>query len=181
MDYMKHLIVLEFSMNPFRSQINKSNQSYKKHKQHEVGQISDEAQSRDSHHRVEEWNPGENIIANNIRWDFLGRASSYNPATNKCRLCLLEKFFILYHPDKSALNRRSELFSKCLHKRKNLLYINTEWKCKILSSYAYPTFLSVIVIIYKLYSYVINCPVMWFLWEVTGRGEPVTKLFSQEK
>ena len=77
------------------------------------------------------WSLKDQNIAYNIRWDFLGRASSYNPATNKCRLCLLEKFFILYHPDKSALNRRSELFSKCPHKRKNLLYVNTEWKCKI--------------------------------------------------
>ena len=42
-------------MNPFRSQINKStNQIH-----HEVGQISNEAQSRDSHHRAQERNSGE--------------------------------------------------------------------------------------------------------------------------
>ena len=68
------------------------------------------------------WSLKDQNIPYNIRWDFLGRASSFNPATSKCRLCLLEKFFILYHPDKAALNQRSELFSQCLHKRKNLLY-----------------------------------------------------------
>ena len=75
------------------------------------------------------WSLKDQNIPYNIRWDFLGRASSFNPATSKCRLCLLEKFFILYHPDKAALNQRSELFSQCLHKRKNLLY--NEWKCNI--------------------------------------------------
>ena len=68
------------------------------------------------------WSLKEKNVPYSIKWSIIGRASTYNPATKKCRLCLLEKFFILYHPAKSKLNQRSELFSKCLHKAKNLLY-----------------------------------------------------------
>ena len=79
------------------------------------------------------WSLKDQNIPYNIKWDILGRASSYNPASNKCRLCLLEKFFILYHPEKSELNQRSELFSNCLHKKKNFIY-NWEWKWQQFSS-----------------------------------------------
>ena len=68
------------------------------------------------------WSLKDKNIPYKIKWSISGRASTYNPNSNKCRLCLLEKFFILYHPEKSSLNQRSELFSKCLHKRKHLLY-----------------------------------------------------------
>ena len=68
------------------------------------------------------WSLKEKDIQYSITWSVSGRASSYNPATKKCRLCLLEKFFILYRPQASKLNQRSELFSKCLHKAKHLLY-----------------------------------------------------------
>ena len=63
------------------------------------------------------WSLKESNIPYKIRWSISGRASTFNPNSRKCRLCLLEKFFILYHPEKSSLNQRSELFSKCLHKR----------------------------------------------------------------
>ena len=68
------------------------------------------------------WSLRDQNVPYTISWDIMGRASTYNPANNKCRLCLLEKFFILYHPEKAQLNQRSELFSKCLHKKKFFLY-----------------------------------------------------------
>ena len=50
-------------MNPFRYQLllfKKTNSTTTKYiRHHEVGQISDEAQSRDGHHRAQERNPGE--------------------------------------------------------------------------------------------------------------------------
>ena len=68
------------------------------------------------------WSLRDQNVPYTISWDIMGRASTYNPANNKCRLCLLEKFFILYQPEKAQLNQRSELFSKCLHKKKFFLY-----------------------------------------------------------
>ena len=46
-----------------------------------------------------------------ISWKIIDRAHSYNGASNRCRLCLLEKFHILTRDD--LLNKRSELVSKC--------------------------------------------------------------------
>ena len=51
-----------------------------------------------------------------IKWSVIDRAKDYNPATKKCRLCLKEKFYIIFQPDGATLNLRSELFSSCRHK-----------------------------------------------------------------
>ena len=39
----------------------------------------------------------------------------------KCRLCLLEKYFILYNPKDATLNSRDKLFNPCRHKWKHTL------------------------------------------------------------
>ena len=57
-----------------------------------------------------------------IKWSVVKRAPSYNPASKKCRLCLMEKFLILEHSnDRNCLNTRTELFSKCRHRAQFLL------------------------------------------------------------
>ena len=33
-----------------------------------------------------------------LSWGILGKAKSFNPVTGVCRLCLIEKYFILYNP-----------------------------------------------------------------------------------
>ena len=68
------------------------------------------------------WDLKDSNIPYTISWDILGRAPTYNPVTKTCRLCTLEKFFILYHPRKASLNQRTELFSPCLHRDRHLLF-----------------------------------------------------------
>ena len=68
------------------------------------------------------WSLKDSNIPHSITWDILGRAPAYNPVTKTCRLCCLEKSFIMYHPTKSSLNQRSELFTPCLHRDKHLLF-----------------------------------------------------------
>ena len=55
-----------------------------------------------------------------ISWNIVDRASSFDPATRKCRLCLKEKYYILYHPTGASLNERYELFSTCRHRLQKL-------------------------------------------------------------
>ena len=57
-----------------------------------------------------------------IKWSVINRAPDFNPATNKCRLCLKEKFYIIFQPDGASLNQRSELFSSCRHRIWKTLY-----------------------------------------------------------
>ncbi len=56
-----------------------------------------------------------------IKWTILKEVDSYKGGQSNCNLCLAEKYFIIRDRDKNLLNSRSELLSKCRHRRKFLL------------------------------------------------------------
>ena len=57
----------------------------------------------------------------NIKWELVGRAGTYSPSTDQCKLCLLEKSLIMNKPEWAMLNSRDEFFNHCRHKAKLLL------------------------------------------------------------
>ena len=67
------------------------------------------------------WKLKEKNIDFDIGWEILERASDYNPTTKKCRVCLKEKYFIMYDRPGSTLNKRQEVFNTCRHRKKKLL------------------------------------------------------------
>ena len=56
-----------------------------------------------------------------INWSLIGRAPKFSPITKKCRLCIKEKYHIIFQPEGASLNKRSELFSTCRHRLRDLL------------------------------------------------------------
>ena len=46
-----------------------------------------------------------------ISWKVIDRGTEYNPTTRKCRLCLKEKYHILFNCTCTSLNSRSEMLS----------------------------------------------------------------------
>ena len=51
-----------------------------------------------------------------ITWKFLERnVPVFNPITNKCRLCLREKYNIVLNQNLASLNSRNEIFGHCRH------------------------------------------------------------------
>ena len=48
-----------------------------------------------------------------VKWSLVDRAGSFNPTTQKCRVCLKEKYLILYNQTGSSLNKRNEIFNTC--------------------------------------------------------------------
>ena len=56
-----------------------------------------------------------------ITWQILSRASSFNPSSGLCRLCLKEKFFIMFKPATATLNKRNEIYASCRHRTSKLL------------------------------------------------------------
>ena len=56
-----------------------------------------------------------------ITWSILSRASTFNPTSGMCRLCLKEKYMIMFSPATASLNKRSEIFSSCRHRQAKLL------------------------------------------------------------
>ena len=56
-----------------------------------------------------------------VTWQILSRASSFNPTTGMCRLCLKEKYLIMFAPATASLNKRSEVYASCRHRASKLL------------------------------------------------------------
>ena len=57
----------------------------------------------------------------NIKWRIIDKGKPVNPVTGVCRLCLKEKYHILYNREDCSLNTRDELFGHCPHKKEHLL------------------------------------------------------------
>ena len=67
------------------------------------------------------WSLKSQKIPYTVSWKILAKAPSFNPATKTCKLCLKEKWFIMFRPEGATLNHRSEFFSTCRHRLKPLL------------------------------------------------------------
>ena len=55
-----------------------------------------------------------------ISWSIIDRAPAYRNGYHHCRLCLTEKFHIIFQPV-PTINKRNEIVSKCRHENKFLL------------------------------------------------------------
>ena len=55
------------------------------------------------------WKLKESKTEYHLSWDVIERAQPYSAATNRCKLCIAEKYFIL--KTKRSLNKRREIFS----------------------------------------------------------------------
>ena len=72
-----------------------------------------------STHFLKEQEAGKNPT---ISWKFLRtNIPTFNPVTGVCKLCICEKFTIVFKPEIATLNSRNEIFSACRHKKTELL------------------------------------------------------------
>ena len=60
-------------------------------------------------------------IPYSTEWKIVQRAPTFNPTSGSCRLCLLEKWYIMFDPKNATLNDNHELFKSCLHRKRHLL------------------------------------------------------------
>ena len=67
------------------------------------------------------WGLKEANIDFNIKWEIVDKATSYSNCTKRCKLCLLEKYYIICCNKLGTLNKKSELVNTCRHARKYLL------------------------------------------------------------
>ena len=67
------------------------------------------------------WNLEDQNIGFNIQWKIVSRAKPFDPGSGVCRLCIREKYFIIYKPEMSTINSRNEIAGPCLHKASQLL------------------------------------------------------------
>ena len=68
------------------------------------------------------WNMKQLGAEVNLNWSVIAKVPAHRPGDKFCQLCLAEKMAILKSAkDPRCLNKRGELFSKCRHRRRNLL------------------------------------------------------------
>ena len=67
------------------------------------------------------WGLQDQNIGSEIKWKIVSSASPYNHVTNQCRLCVREKYFIIFQPEMATLNNRNEIDGHCPHKLAKLL------------------------------------------------------------
>ena len=56
-----------------------------------------------------------------VSWKVIEKTQSFNPITLQCKLCLSEIVNILLNPTDASLNKRSETYGFCRHRKKYLL------------------------------------------------------------
>jgi hypothetical protein len=67
------------------------------------------------------WGLKDNNVNYRITWKILKQAKTYSCASNRCNLCLWEKYYIICKPHLATLNKRNELVTACRHASKFLL------------------------------------------------------------
>ena len=67
------------------------------------------------------WKLKDKNVGYSLKFKQLAKAPAFNPVTNTCRLCLTEKYFLMFKEDGANINHRSEFYSACRHKTKLLL------------------------------------------------------------
>ena len=65
------------------------------------------------------WDLKDKNIEYSIDWEVITKCTSYKSGSKSCNLCTTEKLYIIKNPD--CINKKSELISKCRHKRKYLI------------------------------------------------------------
>ena len=67
------------------------------------------------------WKLKEKQVDYCINWRIVDRAPPFNPLTRVCKLCTLEKYYILFQPHLATLNQHNEIFKPCPHRLSLLL------------------------------------------------------------
>ena len=67
------------------------------------------------------WELEDKNIKHEVKWKIVGTAPPYNHVTNQCKLCIREKYFIIFQPEMASINSRSEIAGSCAHKKSELL------------------------------------------------------------
>ena len=67
------------------------------------------------------WKLKDQGKAYTIKWKIICKTKAFNRSTNKCKLCIAEKYYIIFQHSQSTLNERRELVTTCRHSNKHLL------------------------------------------------------------
>ena len=89
---------------------------YKRHQNHKttLKLRSHETKSELSKHI---WQLKDNNISYDLSWKIMDRAMKFTPISKTCKLCTLERYFLICRKESFSLNKNIEFGDECLHKR----------------------------------------------------------------
>ena len=67
------------------------------------------------------WDLKKQGIKYDISWKIIDRGQQYSPISGICALCTCEKYQIIFKSKGATLNKKTEIFGHCLHKKSKLL------------------------------------------------------------
>ena len=67
------------------------------------------------------WQLRDEGVECEIKWKILERAQPFSPISRVCRLCTIEKWYILFKPELATVNKRDEIAGHCFHRAPVLL------------------------------------------------------------
>ena len=68
------------------------------------------------------WSLKDRNIQPEMQWKVRAKTGIYFPGAKFCDTCITEKLFILEADKRTCLNQRTEILTKCIHKRKHSLH-----------------------------------------------------------
>jgi hypothetical protein len=89
---------------------------YKRHQNHKTS-------FKDKNHRTKSelskhiWQLNDKNIVYKVSWKIIDRAKKFSPVSKICKLCTLERFYLICRTDLHTLNKNKEFGDECLHKR----------------------------------------------------------------
>ena len=85
---------------------------------------------RNSELSAEIWRLKNTGLQFNVTWNIDKTSVPYTPETKRCSLCMSEKVEIALHKGNNLLNKRNEIISRCLHRKRFKLRSLTSNKTK---------------------------------------------------
>ena len=63
------------------------------------------------------WKLKELGLAFDVSWKIIDRGKKFSPTSKSCKLCTLERYYLICRPDLYTLNKNKEFSDECVHKR----------------------------------------------------------------
>ena len=108
---------------------------YQRHQNHKTS-FKDKNHSTKSELSKHIWNLKELGLVCDVTWKIIDKGKKFSPTSKSCKLCTLERYYLICRPDLYTLNKNKEFSDECLHKR-FLRLSKVKWK---LDHYIYCSF-----------------------------------------
>ena len=89
---------------------------YQRHQNHKTS-FKDKNHSTKSELSKHIWKLKELGLACDITWKIIDKGKKFSPTSKSCKLCTLERYYLICRPDLYTLNKNKEFSDECLHKR----------------------------------------------------------------